>query len=335
MTLNNQDLDMARLHPDVLFNRKAKGYIGTIIAALRRLLVALGGKYVSSDDTDVVLVEKIADLAENGGISPSVLTGGGGNYQNIWYATCTTATGTADKVATSTTGDFVLATGNMCVVNFTHYNNQTEPYLSVDGCTKKRIKERSGTGQITTALWRDGESVLLAYDGTDFIVSDGGTASTTYYGVTKLSNSYMSTSQSLAATSQAVKSVYDIAIAKPSLSDIYPVGSIYMSVNSANPGTLFGGTWEQIENKFLLAAGSIYTAGDTGGEATHVLTTDEMPSHNHGFKRTTEAVSSGSNYARISSTGDAVTDLITNTGGGQAHNNMPPYLAVYVWKRTA
>ena len=150
---------------------------------------------------------------------------GDADARNIWYATCSTATGTADKVATSATGDFVLAEGNMCVVNFTYYNNQTEPYLSIDGCTKQRIKERSGTGQITTALWRDGESITVVYDGTDFIVVEGGTASTSYYGVTKLSNSYSSTSQSLAATPQAVKYAYDLAAAAYSPSNPPPTPS--------------------------------------------------------------------------------------------------------------
>lgn len=76
---------------------------------------------------------------------------------------------------------------------------------------------------------------------------------------------------------------------------IYPVGSIYMSVNSVSPQILFGGSWEQIEDTFLLAAGSTYTAGNTGGSATHTpagtlsggavgnhtLTVAEMPSHGH------------------------------------------------------
>ena len=62
---------------------------------------------------------------------------------------------------------------------------------------------------------------------------------------------------------------------------VYPVGSIYMSMNSTSPATLFGGTWVQLPNKFLLGASSTYAAGTTGGEATHKLTTNEMPSHNH------------------------------------------------------
>lgn len=74
---------------------------------------------------------------------------------------------------------------------------------------------------------------------------------------------------------------------------IYPVGSIYMSVNSTSPATLFGGTWTQIKDTFLLSAGDTYTAGDTGGEATHTLTSGEMPIHNHTF--TGEAHSHGLN----------------------------------------
>ena len=62
---------------------------------------------------------------------------------------------------------------------------------------------------------------------------------------------------------------------------IYPVGAIYMSMNSTEPSTLFGGTWEQIEGKFLLGCDSTYTAGSTGGEATHTLVQSEMPAHTH------------------------------------------------------
>lgn len=118
----------------------------------------------------------------------------------------------------------------------------------------------------------------------------------------------------------------------------YPVGSIYMSVNSSDPSTLFGGTWERIQDTFLLAAGTTYAAGATGGEATHTLTVQEMPSHTHNVDS-----NSGNPIAYIpnqaGSIGGSGKNIISMpilpTGGGQAHNNMPPYLAVYVWKRTA
>lgn len=126
---------------------------------------------------------------------------------------------------------------------------------------------------------------------------------------------------------------------------IYPVGSIYMSVNSTNPATLFGGTWSQLKDRFLLGAGSSYSAGATGGAATHTLTAAQMPSHTHvqnGNKYTPMySDNNGSNTgwclaSQIQPTNTGATEVTTNsTGSGQAHNNMPPYLVVYMWKRTA
>lgn len=137
----------------------------------------------------------------------------------------------------------------------------------------------------------------------------------------------------------------------------FPIGSIYMSVNSTNPSTLFGGTWEQIKDTFLLGCGDTYTNGSTGGSATHTtvgsvgnhtLTVSEMPSHTHramGYHRTHGGVSGGvESRSRNRVSGDPWDSPFENTGGGKAHNHpftggsmetMPPYLAVYVWKRTA
>ena len=119
---------------------------------------------------------------------------------------------------------------------------------------------------------------------------------------------------------------------------IYPIGSIYMSVNSTNPSELFGGEWERIQDRFLLASGTTYANGSTGGEATHTLTVNEIPSHRHS-RRTSpqgwaERDSSKSEIiSPTSGSAKAVTKYSDYTGGGQAHNNMPPYLAVFVWKR--
>lgn len=149
---------------------------------------------------------------------------------------------------------------------------------------------------------------------------------------------------------------------------IYPVGSIYMSVDSTSPGTLFGGTWSQLQNRFLLGAGSSYTAGNTGGASTVTLTTSQIPSHTHTFTGSSATTSSDSHthtvpntkgnnsgsatraetWADASASGrtlttssDAHTHTVTakgtnsSTGGGGSHTNMPPYLVVYMWKRTA
>lgn len=126
---------------------------------------------------------------------------------------------------------------------------------------------------------------------------------------------------------------------------VYPVGSIYMSINSVSPDTLFGGTWEQLKDRFLLAAGDSYEVGSTGGEETHTLTVNEMPSHNHAFTDTGRMLMWDSNCSPLydpssynGTDGNIQTTWNTMTaysGGGAAHNNMPPYLTVYMWRRTA
>ena len=118
---------------------------------------------------------------------------------------------------------------------------------------------------------------------------------------------------------------------------IYPVGSIYMSVNSASPSDLFGGTWERIQDRFLLASGSTYSAGSIGGEDSHTLTIDEMPMHSHDITGSV-SVKQLSNFIPNTKGMDWYLyygdDSSGETGGSQPHNNMPPYLAVNVWKRT-
>ena len=128
---------------------------------------------------------------------------------------------------------------------------------------------------------------------------------------------------------------------------LYPVGSIYLSVNSTNPGTIFGGTWEQLKDRFLLGTGDTYTAGTTGGEATHKLTTSEIPKHQHdvtwanesfGIRNEGQFGSGATSWNCLKlqdiSAGTALKAKVQSTGDG-AHNNMPPYLVVYMWKRTA
>ena len=127
---------------------------------------------------------------------------------------------------------------------------------------------------------------------------------------------------------------------------IYPVGSIYISANSTSPANLFGGTWEQIKDRFLLAAGDVYTAGSTGGEAQHTLTVSEMPSHNHtmplrcNWSNGSDGVKQQWALDMSFETEDGVGTWPCEggsgaTGSNMPHNNMPPYLTVYMWKRTA
>lgn len=122
------------------------------------------------------------------------------------------------------------------------------------------------------------------------------------------------------------------------LDNVYPIGAVYMSMNSTNPGTLFGGTWEQVQGKFLLGVSSAYPAGSSGGEYEHTLTTAEIPDHTHSFKYTGQAEAIGVNSIRLYQAEpnqyNAYSGGQSSNCGGQAHNNMPPYLSVYIWYRT-
>lgn len=139
----------------------------------------------------------------------------------------------------------------------------------------------------------------------------------------------------------------DLGQVTPTMEDmvdmVYPVGSIYMSVNSTSPSTLFGGTWEQLTDTFLYATSTTADASSTtatGGEATHTLTTNEMPSHHHSFLILKQHKTGGTLSSKHRSTWSSSNDSqewdsqeISDTGGGQAHNNMPPYMKVFMWKR--
>lgn len=135
---------------------------------------------------------------------------------------------------------------------------------------------------------------------------------------------------------------------------IYPIGSIYMSINNVDPSEVFGGTWQQIKDTFLLASGDSYSLGDTGGSATHTpsgtvddhtLTIQEMPEHNHSIAGIQGLVSrvGGGNEAEAMNPSQQVYTT-SSAGGGAPHSHgftgteqdtMPPYVAVNVWVRMA
>lgn len=154
----------------------------------------------------------------------------------------------------------------------------------------------------------------------------------------------------------------------------YAVGDIFITTRNGNPNTLLGyGTWEQIKDQFLLAAGDSYAAGSTGGEATHKLTVDEMPSHGHerGTMNITGELNYNDTYSGGTFSGGGIIGAFYSAGSysqdyyisgraegsgwpkigfdasktwkgetsyvgeSQPHNNMPPYLAVNMWLRTA
>ena len=154
-------------------------------------------------------------------------------------------------------------------------------------------------------------------------------------------NTAVATAQA-SADSAAASAASASAIVSSDLVDVvFPVGRYWISDAATDPGTIVGGTWQRLEDCFLLAAGTEYTAGTTGGEAEHTLTIEEMPNHRHDLTYIAYRDRSASglrfvtdwDHFRPRASDDA---FFTNTqGGGHAHNNMPPYKAVYVFVRIA
>lgn len=122
---------------------------------------------------------------------------------------------------------------------------------------------------------------------------------------------------------------------------IYPVGSIYISVNDVDPSTLFGGTWERIEDKFLLASGSAYSPGSTGGQASHAHTSPV--GYNTSNKLLGVSYAKGSETYQVNGAYAATSETVTTGTGSYSwrlpktdtQSNLPPYLAVYVWQRVS
>ena len=121
---------------------------------------------------------------------------------------------------------------------------------------------------------------------------------------------------------------------KSIIDTVYPVGSIYLAYNHTNPGTLFPGTtWARIYGAFPWFTDGNGQIGTTGGERTVTLTVDNLPAHNHGGTYTNAGTAR--THAWLSSGGSAMGYDTVNTGGGVAHNNMPPYIQISAWRRTA
>lgn len=129
-----------------------------------------------------------------------------------------------------------------------------------------------------------------------------------------------------------------------SVLEAYPIGSIYISTNATSPATLFGGNWDEIHGAFLFANSALHKAGEIGGEEEHVLKEKEIPIHYHdeyvgndgGDGSVPEGYYGFTSIACISkNTYWAKGSKTSKAGGGQAHNNMPPYLSVYMWQRVS
>lgn len=267
-----------------------------------------------------------------------------------FIAYSTTAAGTAAKVASC--DNYALRTGDVFVLIITTSNTASSALtLNVNNRGAKTIYI-NGTVSSSTNKTLNAGTYFVYYNGTNYYLRTDGKFPVPF-------------------TASDVG-----AIKKSDLLDfVYPVGSIYMSVNNVSPQTFLGGTWTSINGRFLLGAGANTANTDNtygslaanqinrsvneqGGEVKHTLTITEMPSHEHDTSmfinndikskyakygvNINQHPNSGMNeYYMDPVDGNEAAELnevamLTNSEGyGGSHNNMPPYLVVYMWKRTA
>lgn len=117
---------------------------------------------------------------------------------------------------------------------------------------------------------------------------------------------------------------------------IYPVGSIYLSASNASPANIIGGSWKQITEKFLFAAGENYACGQTGGEEKHTLITDEIPSHTHDinlYYHSNGGGHRGVNRSQWSDANDSGGRFVTGSRGGARHTTICRLIMSFIFGR--
>lgn len=129
-------------------------------------------------------------------------------------------------------------------------------------------------------------------------------------------------------------------IKKEILDMSHPIGTYYWSQKNTNPSTIFGGNWEAIRGRFLFAEDSSHGVNSTGGEEFHTLKLEEIPEHNHGFlkpvcayKNIPDIQIQGGGGSKKLYENDGNVANTNNVGGGKPHNNMPPYISAFCWRR--
>ena len=278
--------------------------------------------------------------------------------------TVTKGNGTTSTVTINNVGNSTKATqdgsGNTITTHYLSRNQSTQN--DMNACTVEGIYRFSGT--LKNGWTSDSWGTLLVFN--NQYNGSSGVSGTYLVQIALPTDGRMWTRQRVNTGAwTSWNKLANTTDCTDTLKKVYPVGSIYMSTVSTNPATLFGfGTWEAMPaGRVLLAQGksswgTTYNAGSTGGEATHQLTVGELPQHTHTASTNTTGSHvhtytwrnyqgwAGSKSATkvwedtaTNNTGSAGehshTVTINNTGSNQAHNNLQPYIAVYIWKRTA
>ena len=226
-------------------------------------------RYYTESEVDTALSEKQATLVSGTNIktvnSQSILGSGDISTasQNVFYGSSSTSASTQTKVVT--VDDWEFSTGNILFVKFTNANTYNgTAIISIDGVTKDIATV--GTTKTSRYYWKSGELVGFVYDGTNMLMLEAGTATTTYYGVTKLSDSTTSTSTSLSATANAVKKAYDLADSKADANHTHTVSDVtdFPSIPShtsdlVNDGAYGSDTYVEVGDLSNVATSGSYT----------------------------------------------------------------------------
>lgn len=261
--------------------------------------------------------------------------------------TVATAAATAAKVGTTTDGNYTPVIGDVINVTFSSGCNVNTPTLNIDGSGAKNI--RLGNVNVGTTLVSTTSALTLQmwYDGAYWqIYGSLKNDNTTYSEISEAEIDAGTASTLRTVSGRRMQYLINKVITSVQSSVFlwtHPVGSIYMSVDSANPGIAYGGTW------VAWGSGSVPVGVDTGqtefntvektgGAKTHTLTINEMPSHTHNFKGGRTSIAAASDG--IGLMGGTGSDgygnwgsMVQGTGGGQSHNNLQPYITCYMFKR--
>lgn len=220
---------------------------GTPLVALRKKMVGI------NTPNPAAALHVVGDTRIEGTLTPDEIDY---PFDKPYFGTCSTAAATQIKVVSC--AGFELKTGSRIAVQFTYSNTASQPKLNVNGTGDKFICGIDGTSVIT-GIWREKETIDFVYDGSWWIALGCLYATTSQYGLTKLSSSTASTSTTLAATASAVKRAYD--------------RSSWTSISLTNALALsYGGTGAKTaaaaRTNLGIAATSLYNGTLTSGSIT-------------------------------------------------------------------
>jgi len=294
-----------------------------------KLNTAVDGATFASGAVDDVSTQLSggAIIVKDGGVTTAKIADDGVTTAKIEDDAVTTA-----KIADSGVTTTKIADNNVITSKIAD-SNVTTAKITDSGVTTTKIADDA----VTTSKIADSSITTLKIADSNITTA-------------KIANNNVTTSKianSNITTSKIADSGITLQKLATSVKDaLYPVGSIYTNAtNSANPSTLIGfGTWAAFGAGRVLVGidgsqSEFNSIGETGGSKTHTLTTSQIPSHNHNIISTGQYFKSdgstggGSNVWTTQSNGGS--NLTGSTGGGQAHNNLQPYIVVYMWKRTA